>query len=459
MMFFAYARAVAATKHQRPDSGVSATTTPRAAVSTCDALIEQAIRSIEAGGESSLRVEEVARQAGTPVTSIYHCFGGRAELIESAQRERFDRLWATSTSRDIAGLKDLIGHCQERERFTELCMAMVHGILDDARADERLIQLQLLGSAMFNDGARAAMSQMYCDGLVKSSRLFEAAAEQQLLQVSLDPLHTAAWAYLNQFSRVFSDLPAMAPYRHDVDPIRCDAVGWLMGLDFGSPLSWSSGSRAPAPERSASSEPDTEQLHPTAERLIDEVIEHLRERGELRLRLRAVARDQHVSESLIHRHFGTREELMVRAHGERFRRSRSAALSDLSTVVEHCASREEFIISLRVILRAEVSERGRATRLERLNVIGATGARPDLAEQLSEIFVAESGAVADGLEFAQDRGWISPAVDVLAVGMWLITLIDSQVCFELATPILDDLIWANAISTFLEVLLSDVSVN
>ena len=440
-------------------SGASSATAPRSAISPCDALIEQAIHSIESTGESNLRVEEVARRAGTPVTSIYHCFGGRAELIESAQRVRFERLWATTTSSDIAGLNDLIGHCHDRERFSELCMAMIHGILDDSRADDRLIQLQLLGSTMFNEGARAAMAQMYCDGLLKSSQIFETAARQQLLQVPLDPLHTAAWAYLNQFSRVFSDLPAMAPYRHHVDPIRSDAVGWLMGLDLGSHLYWSSGPGANPAKRSEQSDPDTEPLHPTAERLIDEVIEHLQQRGELRLRLRAVARDQHVSESLIHRHFGTREQLLVRAHGERFRRSRSAALADLGTVVSHCATREEFIVSLRVILRAEVSERGRATRLERLNVIGATGARPDLAEQISEILVAESATVADGLEFAQDRGWICPTVDVLAVGMWLISLIDSQVCFELDTPMLDDLVWANTISTFLEVLLSDVSVN
>jgi len=229
----------------------------------------------------------------------------------------------------------------------------------------------------------------------------------------------------------------------------------LLGLEFGSHAHWSSGLSLSEESRPTLSQRDTEALHPTAERLIDEVIEHLQERGELRLRLRAVARKQHVSESLIHRHFGTREELVVRAHTERFRRSSSDALAELATVVAHCASREEFVVSLRVILRAEISRRTRATRLERLNVIGATGARPDLAEQISEILLVDSMGLAEALESAQDRGWIAPSVDALAVGMWLVCLIDSQVCFELTEPLLDDLVWAEIINSFLEDLLSE----
>jgi AcrR family transcriptional regulator len=436
------------------ETGTSAVSGQRNSKPNREALLNCAIDLIEASGEQGVRVEEVARLAGTPVTAIYHSFGSRAELIEAAQRVRFERLWARTTSRDVAALARLVDETPDLDTFERISLSMVDSILGDERADERLLQLQLLGSAMFNEGARSAMATLYHDGLHSSTTIFETAGRRSLQRIELEPLHAAAWAYLNQFSRVFNDLDTMLPYTDAVNAIRRDAIRWLMDLEFTSQQHWSTGLETGVNADDIVLTDDDTPLHPTAERLIDEVIEHLRRSGELRLRLRAVARDQRVSESLIHRHFGSREQLLARAHGERFRRSSSAALSDLATVVGHCASHAEFLTALRVVIRSEVGQRNRPVRLERLNVYGATEARPALLEQVSKILVTESSDVADGLEVAQDRGWIAPAVDVLAVGMWLVSLIDSQVCFELnERSELDDEIWAATINRFLERLL------
>ena len=53
-------------------------------------ILALAIKAIDTGGEASIRVKQIADEAGTSVTSIYHFFGSREGLIEAAQIARFE---------------------------------------------------------------------------------------------------------------------------------------------------------------------------------------------------------------------------------------------------------------------------------------------------------------------------------------------------------------------------------
>lgn len=53
-------------------------------------LLMAAVRAIDTGGEQSLNVHSVAKEAGVTVPSVYHFFGSREGLVEEAQAHRFE---------------------------------------------------------------------------------------------------------------------------------------------------------------------------------------------------------------------------------------------------------------------------------------------------------------------------------------------------------------------------------
>lgn len=58
--------------------------------SSKEMILALAITQIDRGGEASIRVKQIAEDAGTSVTSIYHFYGSREGLIEAAQIARFE---------------------------------------------------------------------------------------------------------------------------------------------------------------------------------------------------------------------------------------------------------------------------------------------------------------------------------------------------------------------------------
>lgn len=64
------------------------------------------MRAIDEGGEGSVNVHRVAKEAGVTVPSLYHFFGNREGLVEEAQVHRFEeglRLVGISLDEVLAG--------------------------------------------------------------------------------------------------------------------------------------------------------------------------------------------------------------------------------------------------------------------------------------------------------------------------------------------------------------------
>lgn len=110
---------------------------------TRERLIEAAIEVIEADGERSVRIRDIAAKAGVTEPSIYHFFGDRNGLIEQAQVIRFGRGQTEALEAFVTGVRN----CETKAEFTRLVRTVLTTSFDSSFAARRFTRINVLGSA------------------------------------------------------------------------------------------------------------------------------------------------------------------------------------------------------------------------------------------------------------------------------------------------------------------------
>ncbi len=113
--------------------------------STPELLLEETIRAIEEGGEASVRVKSVAEAVGVAATSIYHFFGSREDLIDSANSERYLR---TLYGPNWGTLLTAVTACESKDEFREIVRAILKVGNDAEGQARRRTRVSVLGSAV-----------------------------------------------------------------------------------------------------------------------------------------------------------------------------------------------------------------------------------------------------------------------------------------------------------------------
>lgn len=111
---------------------------------TADALLARTVDIIDSAGEQSVRVEEISAHCGVSITSLYHHFGNREGLIESAQAERFAR----TTRRNIHEFVTDVDRALSRSELRVLIRAWVTRLVGSDAAAVRRVRTQVLASAL-----------------------------------------------------------------------------------------------------------------------------------------------------------------------------------------------------------------------------------------------------------------------------------------------------------------------
>lgn len=101
------------------------------AESTVSTVIEATIRAIEAGGEASVRIDDILKETGISKGSLYHHFGGREGLIAAARVTQFSRFVAE----DAKNIRDTLTKTNTLEEFIATTSALVE--LGDSIERER----------------------------------------------------------------------------------------------------------------------------------------------------------------------------------------------------------------------------------------------------------------------------------------------------------------------------------
>ena len=163
------------------------------------------------------------------------------------------------------------------------------------------------------------------------------------------------------------------------------------------------------------------------------------------MRVQDIADAAGVQIPILYRKFGNREQLIQAAQIERLGRALDGEFREIGAVVDQAATAEQFRSLLDLILASLDTAERRAARWQRVNVIGSTYGRPELAAAVSQLQSRTIRGVADALRRPQQHGWLREGLDLEAFAAWFAGQTMGRIIIELGNSAIDQSAW-NSIS-------------
>ena len=154
------------------------------------------------------------------------------------------------------------------------------------------------------------------------------------------------------------------------------------------------------------------------QRLLELAISTIDESGEPGIRVSELAEAVGVGLPTLYHHFGSREGLIEHAQVERFIRALRSDATQLIDLLATCVTEQDLREAILQTFTSRRSEQRAHIRWQRLNALGATYARPALAERIIHEHDAIITQVALALLPFQRKGFIRADVDLVALIAW-----------------------------------------
>jgi AcrR family transcriptional regulator len=180
-------------------------------------------------------------------------------------------------------------------------------------------------------------------------------------------------------------------------------------------------------------------------KMIDATIAAIDTGGEDAVRVQAVADAAGVQIPVLYRQFGSRGGLLHAAHVERLSRALAADLAGVRAAFDTVTNRDEMIATFDGILQWLMLPERIAGRWQRINILGSTYQRPELAAAIAELQGRALTGIADALRHPADAGWLRPGLDVDAFAAWFAGQTLGRLLIETGATPIDGAAW-NAIS-------------
>ena len=175
--------------------------------------------------------------------------------------------------------------------------------------------------------------------------------------------------------------------------------------------------------------------------------------GEAGVRVERVVEAAGFTKPVLYHHFADREDLIVAAQSERYRRSFDDALVALEQFAG-ASSPDVFLDRVASALGDFTSAEGGRRRCVRTEILGAAVGRPLLQEAIIEAnrqFVASFG---DFLTRARKAGLISPRRDPRDVAAWWLSVVAGRFVIDVDADRLNEEEWTAIVSSMIRYLLS-----
>ena len=157
---------------------------------------------------------------------------------------------------------------------------------------------------------------------------------------------------------------------------------------------------------------------PVKQRLLELAIEAIDESGEPGIRVSELAQAAGIGLPTLYHYFGNREGLIEEAQAERFIRALRDDAVQLIALLKTCVTKKDLRAALSQAFDSRRSSDRATIRWQRLNALGATYARPALAERIIKDHDEIITQVALALLPFQRKGFIRQDVDLVAVIAW-----------------------------------------
>lgn len=177
-----------------------------------EAIIAATIRAIESGGEASVRVTEVAREAGVTQGMVSYYFKDREGLISEANIERF----ATAGVQDISFLVDAARNVKSRAEFVELLRMSTRAIVSPERAVNRRVRTSVIGSVANRPDLQANVVKVLDQLIGGTAEVVRIAVERGIISTTLDPRAIAEIVIAYTQGLIVADLDPLCPPREEL---------------------------------------------------------------------------------------------------------------------------------------------------------------------------------------------------------------------------------------------------
>ena len=186
----------------------------------------------------------------------------------------------------------------------------------------------------------------------------------------------------------------------------------------------------------------------TRDRILEAAITIIEAEGESGVRVDRVVEAAGFTKPVLYHHFADREDLVVAAQGERYRRSFDDALVALD-VFQGAENSEVFLDRMLTALADFTSPEGSRRRRMRAEILGAAVGRPRLHDAITEAnrqFVASFG---DFLMRARKAGLISPQRDPRDLAAWWLSVVAGRYVIDADTDRFDEEEWTSILSSLI----------
>ncbi len=191
----------------------------------------------------------------------------------------------------------------------------------------------------------------------------------------------------------------------------------------------------------------------TRDKILEAAIGIIEAEGEAGVRVDRVVEAAGFTKPVLYHHFADREDLVIAAQGERYRRTFDDALVALS-VFREAQSQDVFLDRVAIALGDFTSPEGRRRRRMRAEILGAAVGRPQLHDAITEAnrqFVASLG---DFLTRARKAGLISPQRDPRDIAAWWLSVVAGRYVIDVDADRFDEEEWTAIVLSMIRYLLA-----
>lgn len=189
-------------------------------------ILDLAVAAIDARGESAVRVNHIAEEAGVTPPVLYYHFGSRDGLVIAAQIERYTR----RTEADITDIGRAVARCDSSDDLRQALLITWTRSLAE-RSESRWRRTNVLGSAYARPELEAAVANAQdriVQGLVE---ILEPCRNKGWLRPGIDLTSVVVWHHSTMIGRVHIEHGVKLGDPTEWDRLTLDA---LVNAFFGS---------------------------------------------------------------------------------------------------------------------------------------------------------------------------------------------------------------------------------
>lgn len=176
------------------------------------AILNAAVAAIDSGGESSVRITEVAREAGVTQGMISYYFGDREGLVAEAHLTRFRSM----VDQDTDFLVHAVENARDVDHFYSILKVITREVVKLTRAGGRMARVIVIGSATGRPDLRENVTATQAELIDQLEHVVILGRERGFIRADLSARAVAEFVSAYTLGLVVADMDPARPDDEDI---------------------------------------------------------------------------------------------------------------------------------------------------------------------------------------------------------------------------------------------------